>query len=265
MKKLWAIAVMALMIVPAVWAQGTTVSVSVQNDRNGTIQNAFTEALFAAGFTVVSNNADCLLDVQLNVTPVTLSNSSNASVRIDLTANLLDKNGTVLLPYSFWLRESHLNQSMAEDRTFRYTISKINAEYRSLLNDIIAAKPVQPAKQGNTVGLKINADREGIIQNAFTAIFSAAGLRNVSNNADYLLNIHITITPVAVPNNPNTFVRLDLAANFLDNNGNVLLPYTISYREGYHNQAGAEERAFRNAAAKITAEYQNLLNTIISR
>ena len=102
-------------------------------------------------------------------------------------------------------------------------------------------------KQGSTIGFRVNADRSGTIQNAFTTAFSAAGLKNDSNNPDYLLNVNITITPLTIPNNQNVFVWFELIANLIDKNGKLLLPYTISRREGHVTQAGAEDRAFREA------------------
>jgi hypothetical protein len=49
-------------------------------------------------------------------------------------------------------------------------------------------------EQGSTVGFRINADRSGTVQNAFTTALSAAGFKNVNNNSDYNLDVTITIT-----------------------------------------------------------------------
>ena len=271
MKKLLAMSLIGMMCITAVFAetdlleQGSTIGFSVNEDRSGIIQNAFTSALSAAGFKIVSNNAEYLLNVNITLTPLAFSNISNAFVRIELTANLIDNNGRVLLPYAFSSREGHVNQTSAEERAFHNAVIKINAEYRNLLNDIIAAEHAQPVKQGNTIGFSVNKDRSGIIQNAFTSALSAAGLINNNNNPAYLLDVNITVTPLAMNVANTEFVRFDLIANLLDNNGRVLLPYTINLREGYVNQAGAEERAFHNAVTKINAEYGNLLNDIIFR
>jgi hypothetical protein len=61
------------------------------------------------------------------------------------------------------------------------------------------------------------------------------------------------------------FVQFELFANLLDKNGRVLLPYTISWRQGHTDQARAEDRAFVEAVTKINAEYGSLLNDVISR
>ena len=272
MKKLWPIVIIGMMCVPALSAQtdvleqGSPISINVNTDRNGTIQNAFTAALSGAGFIIDNNNGGYQLNVTITITPLAVPNNPITYVRIDLNADLLDKNGRVVLPYSFSSREGHITQAQAEDRVFSEAMKKINAEYGNLLNGIIAAEPAQSVKQGSTIGIGISGDRSGIIQNAFTTVLSGAGLKIGGNNSDYQLNVTITITPLTVPNVANTeFVRFYLIANLLDSNGKVLLPYTFNRRYGYHNQAGAEERAFSEAQSIINDEYRNLLNVTISK
>ena len=119
-------------------------------------------------------------------------------------------------------------------------------------------------EQGSAVGFKINTDRGGTIQNAFITILSAAGLKNVNNNFDCLLDVNVTITPIELTNVTNMeFVRIDLIANLIDNDGRILLPYAVSWRVGHVNRAMVEDRAFREAVMKINAEYRNLLNDIL--
>ena len=119
-------------------------------------------------------------------------------------------------------------------------------------------------EQGSTIGLNINTDRNGTIQNAFATAISAAALVIDNNNPGYLLNVNITITQLNTPNTPNIeFVRIELIANLLDSTGRILLPYTINWREGHFTQEGAEERVYRRAVMKINEEYKNLLEDII--
>ncbi|MCL2185804.1 MAG: hypothetical protein FWB86_08140 [Treponema sp.] len=265
MKKIIAISIIGIMCVLNVLAE-STFSFRVNTDRNGTIQNAFTTALSATGLKNVSNNSDYLLNVNIIITPLAMSNNPSMEyIRLELNADLLDKNGNILLPYSFSIRQGHINHTTAEERAFRDAVLKINAEYRNLLNDIIASVDAQPVKQGSTIGIRINTDRDGIIQNVFTTIYSDAGFKNDNNNFDYLLNVNITLTPLSLVNNQNKFVRIELIANLLDNNGRVVLPYTINWREGHVNETIAEDRVFREAARKINIEYRNLLNDLISK
>jgi hypothetical protein len=57
-------------------------------------------------------------------------------IHFDLIANLIDKNGRVLLPYAIGWREAHVDQTRVEIRAFRDAVTKINAEYRELLNGL---------------------------------------------------------------------------------------------------------------------------------
>jgi hypothetical protein len=116
-------------------------------------------------------------------------------------------------------------------------------------------------KQGSTIGIRINTDRSGTIENAFTTALSAAGFIIDKNNSDYLLNVTITVTLLVIPNVQMVFVQFELIANLLDNNGRILLPYTISWRQGHITQELAEIRAFREAVIKINAEYGKLLSS----
>jgi hypothetical protein len=269
MRKLFPIAVIGMMCVSTVLAQtnvleqGSTVGFRINVDRSGAIQNAFTTALSTAGFRNVNNNSDYNLDVTITITPLAINQIK--SIQLELNANFIDNNGNVLLAYSFSIRQRHNDITLAEIRAFSDAVAKINAEYRNLLNDIIAVEPIQPVKQGSTVGFRVNADRGETIQNAFTAVLSDTGLRNDNINSDYLLDVTITITPLTLSNNQMMYVQFELFANLLDKNGRVLLPYTISWRDGHFNQTGAENRAFREAVTKINAEYRGLLNDIIAR
>ena len=117
-------------------------------------------------------------------------------------------------------------------------------------------------EQGSTVGIKINADRGGVIQSAFSAVLIDAGLINNNTHYDYLLDVHITLTPFTTNSQNMQFVRFELKAELLDNDGNVLLPYAFFFRDGHVNQEGAESRAFREAVRKINAEYGDLLKEL---
>ena len=146
MKNWFFILVIAMMCAPTVLAQiydlekGNTVSVSVNGDKNGIVQNAFIEAFFSAGLKIANNNADYKLDVHIVLTPLDITNNLFTYFRIELVANLLDKDGNIALPYSFIDREGHHNPSLVEDRSFSYMVRKINAEYGNFLINNISRK-----------------------------------------------------------------------------------------------------------------------------
>ena len=118
-------------------------------------------------------------------------------------------------------------------------------------------------QQGSTVSIKVNTDRNETIHNAFFMAFAAAGFKYVNDNSDYMLNVHITITPVTIPNRPFQYVQLELTANLIDNNGDLILPYSISWCDGHTNLEGAENRAFREVVKKIHDEYGGMLGGVL--
>jgi len=140
------ILIIAMMCVPTVWAQtnelekGSTVNVSINGDKNGIVQNAFIEVFFSTGLKIVGNNTDYMLDVHIALTPLVIKNNPFTYFRIELVANLLDKEGNIVLPYSFIDREGHHNPSQVEDRSFSYMVRKINTEYGNLLINNISVE-----------------------------------------------------------------------------------------------------------------------------
>jgi hypothetical protein len=68
------------------------------------------------------------------------------------------------------------------------------------------------------------------------------------------------------PSTQYVFVRYIITANFTDSNGNaVLIPYSITGREGHSSLPNAENRALIAAENKIGVEYSELLNDYLSR
>jgi hypothetical protein len=144
MKKLLLIAVIAMICVVNVLAetnvleQGSAIAFRINSDRDGMIQNVFTRIIGDAGLKTDNDNSDYLLNVNISTTPFSFPNNPMAYVFLDLTADILDNSGRVILQYDISLRSGHVNQTRAEDRAFRDAVIKINAEYRNLLNDIIS-------------------------------------------------------------------------------------------------------------------------------
>jgi hypothetical protein len=115
------------------------VAVTVANDKSGRIQGAFAKALSDLGFRSGGNNSRYTLRVEIAVSPVDLPNNANKFARMELSANLTDTaGGVVLLPYNFNNREGHTSQSEAENRLYLTAERKINEEYAKLLNDYLA-------------------------------------------------------------------------------------------------------------------------------
>ena len=115
------------------------VNLRVQNDISGRIQGAFAKALSDFGFQSGGNNSRYTLDVNIINTPLEFANSPYKWTRFVVNADLVDTSlNTVLLPYSFNLREGHNNQAEADNRALASAVQKINDEYADLLSGYLS-------------------------------------------------------------------------------------------------------------------------------
>jgi len=111
------------------------IEITVQNDRAGRIQGAFARVFSDIGFRSGGASPRYVLDVDVNIQPVDNPGAQFLFTRIELAANLVDtETGTVLLPFTFNLREGHLTLAEAENRAFRTAEQRINVEYRNMLS-----------------------------------------------------------------------------------------------------------------------------------
>jgi len=115
------------------------VNVVVRNDQSGRIQGAFAKALSDIGFQSGGNNSRYSLQVNANVSPVTLA-GTNKWARIELSADLTDSvTKNVVLPWNFNTREGHATQEEANNRTILAAERKINAEYKDYLSKYLSS------------------------------------------------------------------------------------------------------------------------------
>ncbi|MDR1587590.1 MAG: LPP20 family lipoprotein [Treponema sp.] len=115
------------------------------------------------------------------------------------------------------------------------------------------------------VAVKVDNDRSGRIRGALAAAVSGAGLRGGAGNARYLISAELSFSPVELPGQTNKFVRYTLDAKLTDTgSGDLLLPYTVSGREGHISVAEAENRAVSAAERQINEKYSALLAEYLS-
>ena len=116
-----------------------TVSKEEHVDRAGRIQGAFARALSSLGFQSGGTNSPYVLDVNVTLTPVEITNNPNIWSRIEVSANLMDSLSlSILLPYNFNSREGHTSQGEADNRAIIVAERRINDEYPGILNDFIS-------------------------------------------------------------------------------------------------------------------------------
>ena len=116
------------------------------------------------------------------------------------------------------------------------------------------------------IGIAVTYDRQGRLFGAFAKCFTDLGFDANTGNSRYVLNVNSSVSPVDLPDNPNYFSRIEIAANLTDTNaGLVLLPYTFNAREGHVTQAEAENRAIAAAQRDINETFLDELSDYLSR
>ena len=161
---------------------------------------------------------------------------------------------------------------------FAATVADINVSYRDivvLLDGVVPGEIVsgdryrleaQSIIRTIPVNIRVTYDRNGRIFGAFARSFADWGFESTAASSRYVLNATVTLSPVDLPNNPNIFSRIELSANLMDTNNNlVLIPYTFNSREGHLSQTEAENRAIAAAERNINGAFANLLSDYLSQ
>jgi len=116
------------------------------------------------------------------------------------------------------------------------------------------------------VGITVTYDRQGRLFGAFAKCFTDLGFDANTGNSRYVLNVNSSVSPVDLPDNPNYFSRIEIAANLTDTSaGLVLLPYNFNAREGHVTRAEAENRAITAAQRDINENFADALSDYLSR
>ena len=106
------------------------------------------------------------------------------------------------------------------------------------------------------IGIRISGDSNQLIQAAFASAFTEIGFRTGGANARYVLDVTVALEQTTHPNPNFTFAQMQLTANLTDTQGNnILLPYSLNFREGGANFGTASQTAFRTAVRRIGEEY----------
>jgi hypothetical protein len=118
-------------------ARAVPVDVRVNGDVNGRIKAAFAEVFTAAGFRTGNQNSRFVLEVVMNMTPVTGGRYFNTRYTVD--AVLKDtRNGTELFSYNTGNRESHpAGQGEADNRAVIGAERKIANDFPEILQGYI--------------------------------------------------------------------------------------------------------------------------------
>jgi hypothetical protein len=120
-------------------AKNISMAVAVDNDRQGRIRSAFTQALSASGFRTGGANPRYTLTASLALEPVTFEGNPYRWIRYSVESNLVDlSSGTAIFPYSITGREGHNSASEAETRALRAAETSIQDGYSRALGEFLS-------------------------------------------------------------------------------------------------------------------------------
>jgi hypothetical protein len=119
------------------------------------------------------------------------------------------------------------------------------------------------------VDVQVENDQANRIKGAFARVIGSLGLQSGGDGSLYVLDGKLSFSPVDLPGQDNKYVRYVLEASLLDRRtGAVLLPYTISGREGHLTVPEAENRALgiieRHIAGDWAAALEGYLDSLLS-
>jgi hypothetical protein len=122
-------------------AKNISVTVAVDNDRQGRINGAFTQALSASGFRTGGANPRYSLKGSLALEPVSFEGNPYRWVRYSVESTLVDlSSGMALFPYSITGREGHNSSSEAETRALRAAETSIQDGYSRALGEFLSQR-----------------------------------------------------------------------------------------------------------------------------
>jgi hypothetical protein len=110
------------------------------------------------------------------------------------------------------------------------------------------------------IDIRVENDQANRIKGAFAAAVGSRGLQSGGSDSRYVLDGKLSFTPVDLPGQSGKYVRYVLEAGLLDRRtGTVLLPYTISGREGHLTIPEAENRALGLIERQIAGGWADAL------
>ena len=121
-----------------------------------------------------------------------------------------------------------------------------------------------------SVGFDVKRDSSNRVRDAFAKVLSAEGLHTQGGSTPYVLEINIEMSEAVFPNNNFIFCRYTLSANLVEKaTGSVILPFSVTDREGHTTYAEAQNRAFiameRIVNQKYPAAFREYLAGIMPR
>ena len=133
---------------------------------------------------------------------------------------------------------------------------KRGEEYRIAAAEILRHIPIQ---------VRVDDDKSDRIHGAFAAALTGAGFRTGGEAGRYVLEVKTVFSEMAL-DSPYKWFRYEINARLIDkSDGTVLLPYSISGREGHGLLEEAEKRAVMAAEKRIQESYGEHVEAFLAR
>jgi len=135
-------------------------------------------------------------------------------------------------------------------------IAKINSDYAGIVtlaggasinftsaNTLILES--QNIIKSISVSINVTGDLNNRVRDAFAGVLSGEGLRTQGRNNPYTLDINVNMNETVFPNSDYIHCRFTVNANLVERaTGAVLLPFSITEREGHASYEQAQARAY---------------------
>ncbi|MDR3249186.1 MAG: LPP20 family lipoprotein [Treponema sp.] len=114
------------------------------------------------------------------------------------------------------------------------------------------------------VDVQVSDDQFNRIKGAFAAVIGKKGFKSGGSDSRYVLNAQVDFVPVELLEQTNKYIRYTMNANLVDRvTENVLLPYTVTGREGHLTVAEAENRVITAIEKEIAGAWDNAFSAYL--
>jgi len=168
-----------------------------------------------------------------------------------------------------------ITMTTAEKNTFggyaRYKlasmIAKINSDYAGIVT-LAGGAPInftssntltlesQNIIKSISVSVIVTGDMNNRVRDVFAGVLNGEGLRTQGRNNPYTLEVSVNMNETRFPNNDKIFCRFTVNANLVERaTGAVLLPFSVTEREGHASYEQAQARAYLTIERIIAERY----------
>jgi len=116
-----------------------------------------------------------------------------------------------------------------------------------------------------SIGFNVTGDHNNRVRDAFARVLSGEGLRTQGRNTPYMLDIDINMSEAMFPNNNFIFCRFTVNANLIEiSTGSVVLPFSITDREGHTTYEEAQARSYLRIERMVAERYPVLFREYLA-